>query len=589
MARKKNKPRVIGIDLGTTNSLAACFIDGAPKLIPNALGEHLTPSVVSILPDGEAIVGRAAKERLLTHPGETAAVFKRSMGTRRSYDIGGFSLSPQELSALVLKSLKADAEAFLGCDVSKAVISVPAYFNDHQRRATEEAGRLAGLEVQRLISEPTAAAMAYGLHEQSESTDYIVFDLGGGTFDVSVVDWFEGVLEVRAVAGDSFLGGEDFNEAIYRHFVRTFGQHGQEAGKGKGAQADAEAPAAAPSPQERAMLRKRIEQAKLALSTERQAAISSPLYGEERALNLTRERFERISADLLGRMREPLRKALKDAGAKVAQMDKCILVGGATRMPMVRAFVAKTIGKLPTYTINPDEAVALGAGVCAGMVEQDNALREQVMTDVCPFSLGVSISKSDEYGNSVSGFFSPIIERNSTIPISRVERYTNAQDNQEGLFIPICQGESRLARDNVELGVVRIAIPPKPRGEAAADVRFTYDVNGILEVEVTSVDTGKTERLVITNQRTDMSEEEVEARLAQLASIKIHPRDQARNRYLADWGERLYQESLGPARDMISDGMARFTQALDRQDPKEVEEAADELEKLLRKIDASPF
>ena len=546
---------IVGIDLGTTNSLIACFRNGRSELIPNTHGESLTPSVVSLLESGELIVGQAAKERLYTHPHLTAAAFKRFMGTKKQYVLGRKKFTAVELSALVIKSLKADAEAMLGERVEEAVISVPAYFNDQQRRATKQAGELAGLRVERLISEPTAAALAYGLHESDNDIKFLVFDLGGGTFDVSVVEMFENIMEVKAVAGDNFLGGEDFDQAIVDYFIED-----------QGFQALSES--------EQAIVKEKAETAKIALSSSDTTDIQVVLRDTRYVSKLTSSTFEEISKPIFARMRQPILRALRDAHLEPTDLAEVILVGGSSRMPLVRSFVEPLFGRLMMECIDPDEAVGIGAGVAAALKERNKELEERLMTDVCPYTLGTKVMSANQFGGLTDNVYLPIIERNTVIPCSKSVRLQTVTNNQRFITVRIYQGESRQADQNLELGELRIIVPPKPRGQAMVDARYTYDVNGLLEVEVTSLDTGLKERKVIINSENQLSEAEIKACVKKLASLKIHPRDKLENQLLLSRAERLYAEALGDMRAFIGNQTLNFEAVLDTQDPVLIKEAA---------------
>ncbi|WP_349291675.1 molecular chaperone HscC [Achromobacter sp. Marseille-Q0513] len=448
---------IIGIDLGTTNSLAAIWQDGASRLVPNALGTYLTPSCVSLDQDGSLLVGQAARERLQTHPDRSAALFKRHMGSDKPFRLGDRDFRAEELSSLVLRALKADAEALLGAPVLEAVISVPAYFSDSQRQATRIAGELAGLKVERLINEPTAAALAYGLHQQQEETQFLVFDLGGGTFDVSVLELFEGVMEVRATAGDNFLGGEDFVAEIVKQFLQR-----------------AEVPAQArDDPRFMQQLLAQAEIAKIKLSQQAESRLRVAWRDTEYALDLTQDRLADWSEPLLARLRAPVERALRDARIRSADIATVVLAGGATRMPLVRQLVTRMFGRFPNIEMNPDEVVAAGAAVMAGLKMKDQALDEVVMTDVCPYTLGVEVTRTLPSGQRVDGHFSPIIERNSVVPISREETYSPVDDNQPEVELNIYQGESRLVRDNILLGTLKMPLSRRPRAESSFQVRFT--------------------------------------------------------------------------------------------------------------------
>ena len=554
---------IIGIDLGTTHSLAAVWKDGRPQLVVNALGTYLTPSCVSIDEDGSVLVGQAARDRLQTHPEVTAALFKRYMGSDKTFQVGARSYRPEELSSLVLRSLKADAEALLGEPVTEAVITVPAYFSDSQRKATRIAGQLAGLKVERLVNEPTAAALAYGLHQDEESTQFLVFDLGGGTFDVSILEMFEGVMEVRATAGDNFLGGEDFVNAIVQLFFAETGL--PEAAREDGGFMQ--------------QLVSRAETAKRALSDSESATLSLYWRDREHTLVLTQERFRDISEPLLARLRGPVERALRDASIRAGEIDNVVLAGGSTRSPIVRQLVTRMFGRFPDMAINPDEVVALGAAVMAGLKARDAALKEVVMTDVCPYTLGVETVHRMPGGGEVDGYFSPIIERNTVVPASRVKRYVPVREGQRMLKLEIFQGEARLVRDNIALGTLDVPLPRGPNAEANVEVRFTYDVNGLLEVEATVLATAEVHRLVIQGNSGVLSELEIAARLKQLAELKIHPRDKAENRALVAQAERVFQQLRADARERLGDEISRFELALDSQDDRQIRLARERMRK----------
>lgn len=463
----------IGIDLGTSNSLVAHWTEQGPVIIPNSLGKHLTPSVVSIDDNHEILIGQIAKERMITHPDLTAATFKRFMGTDKKYQLGSYTFTPEDLSSFVLKSLKADAEAALDEEIEEAVISVPAYFNDAQRKATLRAAALAGLHVERLISEPTAAAMSYGLHQQDADTRFLVFDLGGGTFDVSVLEFFEGVMQVQSIAGDNYLGGEDFTGLLLTYFTENQGiEFSSLSGKAQSA------------------LLKQAELCKLSLAEANTGEMVFHEGEQTYRLSIDRNQYEKLASQLLLRLRTPIERALRDASLMPKDMDAVILIGGATRMPVIKSIVGKMFGRLPYSQINPDEAIALGAAIQVAMKERNVGLQEMILTDVCPFTLGISTSKRMDNDTYEGGYFSPIIERNTPIPVSRVERYTTIRDNQSAIEISVYQGESRKVANNVKLGELEIAIPRAKAGQEDVDVRYTYDINGVLEVEVTAVSTG---------------------------------------------------------------------------------------------------
>jgi molecular chaperone HscC len=566
---------IVGIDLGTTNSLVGIWRDGRPILIPNALGEALTPSAVSIAEDGSTLVGMAARERRFTHPARTATLFKRIMGTSRETALGSRSFRPEELSALVLRSLKADAEAFLGEPVEQAVVTVPAYFNEVQRKATKTAGELAGLEVKRLLTEPTAAALAYGLDRPEADETVLVIDLGGGTFDVSLLRVFEGVTEVRATAGDTWLGGEDFVEAIVEDFMRTVG-------------ARAGVPTT-PGSTAQAVLRRQAELVKRRLGEADCATLQLSQGDRIVEHELTRARFEELSEPLLARLRFPIERALRDARVDPDQVASVILAGGASRMPMVRKMIARIFRRMPLQTINPEQVVALGAAIRAGMLMRAADLAERVMTDVAPFTLGIDVCRTLPDGQQVDAVFAPIIERSTVIPVSRVRRFYTSRDNQTRISVGVYQGESQFVADNIKLGEFTVAVPSGRHGEQAIDVRFTYDSSGLLEVETVAVSTGVKHRLVIEGNPGTLSPSEIERRLAALAGMKVHPRDQAENQALVARAKRLYEERLRAERDEVGDALVAFVAALDGQELDRIRLARKALEELLVRLDGDFF
>jgi molecular chaperone HscC len=565
---------IVGIDLGTTNSLIAVWSDAGPRLIRNSLGEILTPSCVSVDEDGSILVGRAARERLQTHPEQTAAVFKRYMGSDRTVKLGKKSFRAEELSALILRALKEDAEADLGHPITEAIITVPAYFSEAQRQATRAAGQLAGLRVDRLLNEPTAAALAYGIHKRDAETRFLVFDLGGGTFDVSVLDLFEGVMEVRATAGDNYLGGEDFVLVLNELFIQRNKIPQQVAQDSRFVQ----------------RLTAASEAAKRQLSESATASISLNVDGAAVTLELDEALLEQSCASLLARLREPVERALRDSNLRPSQLDNIVLAGGATRMPIVRRMVARLFGRFPSVDLNPDEVVALGAAVQAGLKMKDAALNEVVMTDVAPYSMGIEVVRTLPDGSSSYGHFDPIIERNSVIPVSRVQSYIPMRDKQPELELNVFQGEARLVKDNIKLGGLKIPLDKsKSRQENAVSVRFTYDVNGLLQVEASTEDQPKPHSLVIEGNPGVLSEREIAERLARLADLKIHPRDRMEHRTLLARAERIYQQLLGRERDWIGGQIAMFERALESQDARIIVPAQRNLGEALAHIESNSF
>lgn len=546
---------IVGIDLGTTNSLVAVWLDGTPQLVANALGSFITPSVVGLDDDGQVLVGQVARERLQTHPQLTTSLFKRFMGSAHEVRLGKRTFRPEELSALVLKSLKADVERAFGELVTEAVISVPAYFSDAQRKATRVAGELAGLKVDKLINEPTAAALAYGVHNKEETT-FLVFDLGGGTFDVSILERFDGVMEVRASSGDNFLGGEDLDDALVQRFI----ERQQGAGLPDTSQ-----------PLLRHRLRREAQRVRHALGQEDSVTFSLRDQDREWTEVFTQEQLRQALEPLLERLRSPIERALRDARIRVADLDEVLLVGGTTRMPLVRKLVAGLFGRFPSMHLNPDEVIAQGAAIQAALKARDAALEEVVLTDVCPYSMGIETTKQNGERYD-TGHYLPIIERNCVVPVSRVEQVQTLHDNQKEVLVKIFQGESRLVKDNIFLGELSVPVPPRKAGEVNLDIRFTYDNNGLLEADVSIPLTGEKHRLVIENNPGVLSRAEIDTKLKALEGLKIHPRDQQVNSMIMARLERLYQECLGEVREYVATLASDFQRVLDSQDERQIRE-----------------
>lgn len=563
---------IIGIDLGTTNSLVSVFREGRPEIIPNSLGDTLTPSVVGLDDDGQVLIGRAARERLVTHPRLTAAAFKRYMGTSRELRLGDRMLRAEELSALVLKSLRADAEAFLGEPVAEAIITVPAYFSDAQRKATRIAGELADLRVERLLNEPTAAALAYGLHERGSDRTFFVLDLGGGTFDVSLLELFDGVMEVRSSAGNNFLGGEDFVRRIMDGFIHHH-----------------EKPELLDDQDLRGLLYASATRAMHRLTSEPTATVTLPYQGVRLSYEIDEESFAQLAQPVLDKLRAPMERALRDANVRASELDDVVMVGGASRIRCVRALAARLLRRIPSSHVDPDRIIAFGAAVQAGLKCRDAALDDVVMTDVSPFTLGVEVSQEFRKGEFRDGYYLPIIERNSTVPISRVERLCTLHDQQSTLNLKIFQGESRRTVDNIPLGQIQVTVPLRPAGEESVDIRYTYDINGLLEVEVTVLSTQMTERLVIEGHPGVLTKEEIDARFEALAELKIHPQDKAENRALMARAQRLYEEHLGEVREAVGQYIDEFIRVLERQEPDGLDDFRARLAAVLDQIESDPY
>lgn len=562
---------IVGIDLGTTNSLIAYFSEDGPKIIPNRLGKNLTPSVVSVDGEGNVFVGETARERMSLYPDTVAQTFKRSMGTERDYVLSGKHFKPEELSSMVLRALKEDAEAYLGEAVTEAVISVPAYFDDKRRKATKRAGELAGLKVERMISEPTAAAVAYGLYDRTQDTRFLVFDLGGGTFDVSILELYHNILEVRAVAGDNYLGGEDFTEIMAKLFLQKRKMQLQNLNE-----------------KEQVRLYRQAEKAKRAISGQDQAAMSF-LYREEVLEEvISAKEYESACEELLMKIREPVKKSLADAGLKLSDIDEVLLIGGATRLSIVRDFLIRLFRKFPDTRMNPDETVALGAAVQAAMKERREEVREVILTDVCSFTLGTEVAVEYEEDKYENGRFCPIIERNTVIPASHTERLYTVRDNQDKVRVRVLQGESRFARNNLFLGELLVDIPRAPKGQESVDVTYTYDINSLLEVEVTVNSTGEKRKMIIKGEGNQMTDDEIGKRMEELAYLKIQPRDYEENRLVLLRAERMYEESLGDMRKKLDHYITAFEAALEKGIHDEIMDARAALNEVLEAGDDIP-
>ncbi len=567
--------KVIGIDLGTTNSCVAVMEGGEAVVIPNAEGSRTTPSVVGFKKDGERIVGETAKRQAITNPDRTIISIKRHMGTNHKETIDGKDYTPQEISAMILQKLKADAEAYLGQPVTQAVITVPAYFNDSQRQATKDAGAIAGLEVLRIVNEPTAAALAYGL-EKSEDQTILVFDLGGGTFDVSILELGDGFFEVKATSGDNHLGGDDFDQAIMDWLAAEFKkEHGVDLLKDKAAVQ---------------RLKDAAEKAKKELSGTLSATISLPFITvvdgvpQHMEVNLTRAKFEDLTSHLVERTMGPTRQALSDAGLTPADIDKVVLVGGSTRIPAVVEAIKKLTGKEPHKGVNPDEVVALGAAVQAGVLTGD--VKDVVLLDVTPLSLGIE---------TAGGVMTKMIDRNTTIPTSKSQVFSTFADNQTQVEIHVLQGERAMARDNKTLGRFILSdIPPAPRGVPQIEVTFDIDANGIVNVSALDKGTGKSQKITITSS-SGLSKEEIE-RMQKEAELHAEEdnkrRELAEARNSADQLVYTVEKTIKDLGDKVDAGEIRKAEeakekvkkALEGDDLEAIKAASDELTQIVQQL-----
>lgn len=560
---------VMFVDLGTSYSLVSVWRDGKAEVLRNSYGETLTASAVAVDEHGVLLVGLPARDRWLLKPGSGAVTFKGRMGMSQRIRVGDQLFDAVDLSALLLRELAESYTQAIGKPPIKVVIGVPAYFNGLQRDATRLAGKLAGLDVVRLVSEPTAAALAYGLSEAPENCKFGVLDLGGGTLDWSIVDRCGGLLEVLGCSGEDEHGGEDYLEVLLSMVAEQLADLSAWEGIGE----------------LHSLMWHEGERVKRLLSTADEATFTVTWSEQIHTTVITRAAFVRRSQQLLARLRAVIERGLREAGLQPQELHRVVLAGGASRMPMVQDMVKQMFGSVPTLSFDPDEAIARGGAVLTGLLDRAEDLDEVVLVDISPTTLGVESTRPAPDGSFVDGYMSALIQRSSALPVSREERFTTVVDQQRAITFNVYQGESRLVKDNLLLGALEIPVPPMPAGEAVVDVRFTYDSSCLLEVVVTQPDTEVRRTMVVVHPTATISKEQVAQRLAALAAIKVHPRDQLVNQAILARGNRVHAALLGFERERLAEMLFLFDMALRQQDAPAIEMLRSRLEPLLARYD----
>ena len=537
---------IIGIDLGTTNSLGAVYRNHKVELIPNRFGSFLTPSVVSMADDGTILVGEVAKERLVSHPESTAASFKKDMGTEQKYILGNRTFLPEELSSFIIRSIVEDAKEYLQEEIEEVIVSVPAYFHDRQRVATKRAGALAGVTVNRIINEPSAAAMASYIDTSKEEL-FLIFDFGGGTLDVSLVECFDTMVEIISVAGDNRLGGDDFHQIMADSFIK---EHGLIKSK-------------IPS-KTYAILLRQAEICKRKLTEEESAKMTLNLDGKTYQSEYTNQRLLDESAGLLSKIKGVLSRAMRDGEVSLSDLNAVVMVGGSSKMPLIQSYMQHVFKNIPVVVSNSDLMIAQGLGLVCAVKERNEEIKDYVLTDICPFTLGTNIAN---HADPSHPYMSPIIERNTVLPCSRMKRFYTASDNQTMLRFEILQGEHTYAEDNLKLSELSVTVPKKKCGEESADVRFTYDINGILIEDINVLSTGQSISKVISQ---NLSDKEIMHKVEELQKLKVHPKEISENTLVLEKLRALFEEVPPYMREHVQNYISSFEVVLERQDPRRI-------------------